>query len=328
MDNEPKPSTSGLVSSAVLQSNSPNRRSQSSGWISVPRKAAPPTSTDKDSPMSTVGLESSTDTVEDLQEVQREKSSNNQELSSHSPNAVYAFRSKNMHGKKVNKDLKELSENCNNSVQKLVKEDSQHKPKYTVPIIMDANDTTHGHNDIFDEVDEGPVVGKVKSVKKRIKVESPEYDIAPRNSEIKHRLKVESPEHDISPRHGELPEQRAPQLDSTLSSDFLSAQLLLVPTTVPVKRQPNKKKGVCFDDSDSEDQQTTAPAKRGPTQPSKKKGVCFDESDSDGENNSSENSQDKYERIMLENKRKLNNSGWVDARKMKKKLNKNSLFKR
>lgn len=66
----------------------------------------------------------------------------------------------------------------------------------------------------------------------------------------------------------------------------------------------------------------------------KKKGVAFDDStssDSDTNNantNTEEDSQEKYERIMAENKKKTQSSGWIDAKKMKKKMKSNSLFRR
>ncbi|KAK8726097.1 hypothetical protein OTU49_010375 [Cherax quadricarinatus] len=59
---------------------------------------------------------------------------------------------------------------------------------------------------------------------------------------------------------------------------------------------------------------------------SKKKGVSYSDSDSEGESSTTENSQEKYERIISDNKRKLKNSGWIDSRMMKKKIKKNSLF--
>ncbi|KAG7168293.1 Werner syndrome ATP-dependent helicase-like [Homarus americanus] len=60
---------------------------------------------------------------------------------------------------------------------------------------------------------------------------------------------------------------------------------------------------------------------------SKKKGVSFDTSDTEEEGNSNEDSQEKYERIISDTKRKLKDSGWIDARKMKKKMRQNSLFR-
>ncbi|XP_064101389.1 bifunctional 3'-5' exonuclease/ATP-dependent helicase WRN-like isoform X2 [Macrobrachium nipponense] len=62
----------------------------------------------------------------------------------------------------------------------------------------------------------------------------------------------------------------------------------------------------------------------------KKRGVVFSDSESDSEKEDSQN-LDKYERILNENKKrvqKLESSGWIDARKMKKKMRQNSLFKR
>ncbi|XP_045583670.1 ATP-dependent DNA helicase RecQ [Procambarus clarkii] len=60
----------------------------------------------------------------------------------------------------------------------------------------------------------------------------------------------------------------------------------------------------------------------------KKKGVNFSDSDTEDGSTTTEDSQEKYERIISDNKRKLKDKGWIDARKMKKKIQKNSLFKR
>lgn len=57
-----------------------------------------------------------------------------------------------------------------------------------------------------------------------------------------------------------------------------------------------------------------------------KKGVDFE--DSDDENDTTDDSQEKYERIISDNKRKLQNEGWISARNMKQKIKKNSLFKK
>ncbi|XP_068210386.1 ATP-dependent DNA helicase RecQ-like [Palaemon carinicauda] len=77
-----------------------------------------------------------------------------------------------------------------------------------------------------------------------------------------------------------------------------------------------------------------------PKKTAKKRGVVFSDSESDTEKEESqdmvtekEGSQDlnKYERILNENKKrveKLESSGWIDARKMKKKMRQNSLFKK
>ncbi|RXG51500.1 hypothetical protein Avbf_09576 [Armadillidium vulgare] len=55
-----------------------------------------------------------------------------------------------------------------------------------------------------------------------------------------------------------------------------------------------------------------------------KRGVQFD-CDGDDEE---ESEDQKYERIHAENKRKLENTGWISAKHMKSKMKKNSLFKK
>ncbi|KAK3858350.1 hypothetical protein Pcinc_035461 [Petrolisthes cinctipes] len=61
---------------------------------------------------------------------------------------------------------------------------------------------------------------------------------------------------------------------------------------------------------------------------SKPRGVIFDNNDTEEESCPSDNSsQDKYERILQESKKKLQDSGWIDSRKIKKKGKKNLLSK-
>ncbi|KAK4288530.1 hypothetical protein Pmani_038442 [Petrolisthes manimaculis] len=61
---------------------------------------------------------------------------------------------------------------------------------------------------------------------------------------------------------------------------------------------------------------------------SKSRGVLFDSNDTEEESCPSDNSsQDKYERILQENKKILQDSGWIDSRKNKKKGKKNLLSK-
>ncbi|XP_037782725.1 Werner syndrome ATP-dependent helicase homolog isoform X2 [Penaeus monodon] len=62
--------------------------------------------------------------------------------------------------------------------------------------------------------------------------------------------------------------------------------------------------------------------------PPKKRGIVYDDSDSDKEEKYSQESQEKYERILADSKKKMESSGWIDAKRMKKKMKSNSLFKR
>lgn len=59
----------------------------------------------------------------------------------------------------------------------------------------------------------------------------------------------------------------------------------------------------------------------------KKRGVMYDDTDSDKDEENSQDSQ-KYERILADSKKKMESSGWIDAKRMKKKMKSNSLFKR
>lgn len=59
---------------------------------------------------------------------------------------------------------------------------------------------------------------------------------------------------------------------------------------------------------------------------STQRGVIFDNDSPEEESSPSHNTQqDKYERILQENKKKLQDSGWIDSRKTKKKGKKNVL---
>ncbi|XP_076040265.1 ATP-dependent DNA helicase RecQ-like isoform X2 [Oratosquilla oratoria] len=67
----------------------------------------------------------------------------------------------------------------------------------------------------------------------------------------------------------------------------------------------------------------------------KKSGIVYSDSESEQEDQSlakdlqpKEENSEKYERILQDNKRKLQSSGWIDTKKMKTKMKKNSLFRK
>ena len=126
------------------------------------------------------------------------------------------------------------------------------------------------------------------------------------------------------------------------TGDEKSLQLTALPTftfmTSPPKETSVKKKGVAFSDSDTEEEK---PVMKEPLSDSeelikrkstvKRRGVAFSDSESDSEEKPVRSSSDdvsKYERILQENKKKLETSGWIDSRKVKKKMRQNSLFRK
>lgn len=287
-DDEPKPSTSGYISSSKPVSSQSCSDDNSTGWISVSRKPASASSGGSQSDTPIHGLERSTSvSLENLHEVKKEKSADEQERASQSPCRTNNFESKD--GKteiSTNRSLMKTNENSTTHGNGLVKEeDSQYKPKYSVPLLYDDGGGAAYTDDFADnEFGGSSEVGKITMV-------------------VAHRTSKElpKPEGDSSPVTNEQP---TTEMDSTTSSAVLNEHLILFQTTAPVRRNSNKKRGVSFDDSDS------------------------DSGNENSETNISDNSQEKYQRIILENKQKLKSSGWVDARKNKKKVFKNSLFKR
>lgn len=168
-------------------------------------------------------------------------------------------------------------------------EDSRCKPKYSVPKLDDI--------DIFTGSDFDDVI--TLSDSEDIPVFRKTDSVKPCGSELP------KPATKTSPTRTEPLEPETTNVDRTSSTVLNNSQLSFLRHSEPSTASKYfKQRGISFDDTDSE-------------------------------NNSSENSQDQYEnseekykRIMEDSKRKLNASGWIDAKKMKKKVQKSSLFKR
>lgn len=89
-----------------------------------------------------------------------------------------------------------------------------------------------------------------------------------------------------------------------------------LPTTIKPAPSSAKRKGVAFDSDEDESEAIKID--------SSSKSLRLGRSSS----LNSESSEEKYERIRSESKKKLEESGWIDVRSMKSKVKKNSLFKR